>query len=307
MIQTLPFANSYESKALIIEGGGMKGSFSGGVLSVMARHYPASHFDLILAVSSGSCSAAYYASAIQEVDFQIRSILEIWRNELDGKKLINRLKFFLGKPMLNQNYLIDYLMKEKYPLPFKNFSLPKLPPFHIVVSNMKKLRPEYIRATEENIFSLLRAATSLPIATRGKHKLGGDFYTDGAVLDPLPIQAALEAGYKDITVVMNNPIPEPTKSYSRTLSRISFPFYGKLAQMLSKENYFRYSQAKELIIHPPKGVKIQAIYPSFPLMGIVNTNREKLYRAINHGIEKGFHTFRKSKKELENFISVFSL
>lgn len=292
---TLPLAKSPNSKVLIVEGGGMKGSFSGGVLSVMAKHFPVWNYDLVVAVSSGSCSATYYATALQESDSHIKNILEIWRNELDGRKLINRLKFFLGKPMLDQNYLIDFLMKEKYPFPLRNLSLPKLPPFHVVVSNIKKLKPEYIRATESNIFSLLRAATSLPIATKGRHKLGDNLYTDGAVLDPLPVRATLEAGYKDITVILNNPLPQETKTYSQFLSRLSFPFYGKLANILTRDNYYKYTQAKELIIHPPIGVRIRSIYPSFPVIGLVTTQKGKLYRAINHGIEKGVQALKSWK------------
>ncbi|WCL48892.1 patatin-like phospholipase family protein [Leptospira sp. GIMC2001] len=303
----LPLANSSNAKALIIEGGGMKGSFSGGVLSVMAKYCPASNFDVILAVSSGSCSAAYYATAQSAKDEHLQNIIQIWRNELDGRKLINRLKFFLGLPMLNQNYLIDYLMKVKYPLPLKNFNLKNLPPFHIVVSNIKKLKPEYIRATEENLFSLLRAATSLPIATKGKFSLNGNLYTDGAVLDPLPVRAVVEAGYKDITVVMNNPIPQSTKGYSRFMSNLAYPLYNKLAKVLSTQNYYRYSSAKEMIVHPPAGVKIRAIYPSFPLLGLVTTNKEKLNRAINHGIERGTVAFKETRKGIEQFLSLFSL
>jgi predicted patatin/cPLA2 family phospholipase len=306
MSEKLPRANSSKSKILIIEGGGMKSSFSGGVLTVMAKYYPSWNFDLILAVSSGSCSAAYYATDSNLIDSQMKNIVNIWRNELDGRKLINRLKFFIGRPMLNQKYLIDFLMKEKYPLPFRNLSMPKFPPFHIVVSNMKKLRPEYIKATAENIFPLLHAATSLPIATKGKHELDGTLYTDGAVLDPLPVRAAIEAGYKDITVVMNNPITQETKKYSWLLSWLSFPFYGKLANILTNENEYRYSSAKELIVHPPIGVKIKAIYPSYPFIGLVSTNKYKLNRAINHGIEKGIKAFKDTKKELDQFFSFFT-
>jgi predicted patatin/cPLA2 family phospholipase len=152
----------------------------------------------------------------------------------------------------------------------------------------------------------LHAATSLPIATRGEHRLDGNLYSDGAVLDPLPIRAAIEAGYKDITVVMNNPFTQSTKKYNRLLSLISFPFYGKLAKILTKENEYRYSSAKELIVHPPQGVKIKAIYPTYPLIGLVSTNKEMLNRAINHGIEKGLKAFRDTKKGIDQIFSYFS-
>jgi predicted patatin/cPLA2 family phospholipase len=147
----------------------------------------------------------------------------------------------------------------------------------------------------------MTTVTSLPNATKGRHQVGSDIYTDGAVLDPLPIKAAIDAGYRDITVIMNNPLPQPTKTYSKLLSRISFPYSGKLARILSGENKDRYSFAKEMIASPPAGVRVKAIYPSYPVIGLVNTQKELLNRAMNHGIEKGLSVYKNTKKSLTDF------
>ncbi|MCX7998110.1 MAG: patatin-like phospholipase family protein [Leptospiraceae bacterium] len=56
----LPKAISKDQKVLIVEGGGMKGAFSGGVLACMCKLFPKENFDLVLGVSAGSCSLAYY-------------------------------------------------------------------------------------------------------------------------------------------------------------------------------------------------------------------------------------------------------
>ncbi|HNI27333.1 MAG TPA: patatin-like phospholipase family protein, partial [Leptospiraceae bacterium] len=58
----LPKAKKKNSTALIVEGGGMRGAFAGGALSAMCKYYPSKNFDLMLGVSAGSCSLAYYAT-----------------------------------------------------------------------------------------------------------------------------------------------------------------------------------------------------------------------------------------------------
>jgi predicted patatin/cPLA2 family phospholipase len=96
-------------KVLLVEGGGMKGSFAGGVLTSFNLNYPAQNFDLIVAVSSGACSAAYYASTPEPQPIQSEELLNIWRFELAGSKLISIFNPFKGKTLLDQNYLVDDL------------------------------------------------------------------------------------------------------------------------------------------------------------------------------------------------------
>ena len=72
-----------KKRALLVEGGGMKGAFSGGALHALHTFRSSEQYDLILAVSSGACSAASklhapisklnaprYQCQISKLDFQ---------------------------------------------------------------------------------------------------------------------------------------------------------------------------------------------------------------------------------------------
>ncbi|MBK8399087.1 MAG: patatin-like phospholipase family protein [Leptospiraceae bacterium] len=168
----LPINNNKSSKVLIVEGGGMRGAFAGGVLSAMCKYYPVDNFDLVIGVSAGSCSLAYYTLEDEKKLISKQTILDIWKNELDGSKFISFLNFLKGKKPLDQKYLIDYLLGEKYKIEGAKFHKKNTVPFYIVVSNLQTLVPNYIRASKDNILQLLKAATSLPIATKGREWIG---------------------------------------------------------------------------------------------------------------------------------------
>lgn len=177
---------------------------------------------------------------------------------------------------------------QKYPLPAENFEKFGLPELRIAVSNLQTRTIEYVRATSSNIFDLLKAATSLPIATRGKHKVDGKLYTDAAVLNPLPLEDLIEAGYKDITVVLNSPVERISPPFSMLTSLLSFPKDWKMAKLMNRWHHHHFNLARAVAQKPPKGVRIHTISPENPLpVSLVTTNANKLKEAVNLGVSKG--------------------
>ncbi|WP_000618776.1 DUF6363 domain-containing protein, partial [Leptospira interrogans] len=192
------------------------------------------------------------------------------------------------KTFLDQEYLVDDLFGQKYPLPAENFEKFGLPELRIAVSNLQTRTIEYVRATSSNIFDLLKAATSLPIATRGKHKVDGKLYTDAAVLNPLPLEDLIEAGYKDITVVLNSPVERISPPFSMLTSLLSFPKDWKMAKLMNRWHHHHFNLARAVAQKPPKGVRIHTISPENPLpVSLVTTNANKLKEAVNLGVSKG--------------------
>ncbi len=290
-------------KALIVEGGGMKGTFAGGALAIMSNIYPSRHFDVVVGVSSGSCSAAYYVTHGVKDTSTIFNNLNVWRHELSGKKLIDFLNPLKGRTFLNQEYLIDFIMGEKYPLPVQNLDKKKAVPFYIVVSNMKTMVPEYIRVTSKNILSVLKAATAVPIATRGKYTFGEKEYSDGALLDPIPIEPVLKAGYKDITVVLNNPIDYKTKQYGKLLSNLSFRGNKKAIWAMQNYHHIRYNQSMDILNNPPSDVTINIIAPEKDLpTGLLVTDTKKLNLSVDLGMEAAKKMFQRNSTKIRNFL-----
>ncbi|XDD51388.1 patatin family protein [Leptospira sp. WS92.C1] len=292
-----------KSTALIVAGGGMRGSFAGGVLAALHQYIPSTHFDLIVGVSSGSCSAAYYATGYEQSYEESVRILDIWKKELIGNKFISFLHPFKGKTLLDQEYLIDYIVGEKYRLPSENFDKKGAPPLYVVVTNLAKLQAEYIKTSTANALNLLKAATSLPIATKGKWKLDGQFYGDGGISDPIPLEKVIEAGYKDITVVLNNNQNEFSNPISKFSGWLAYPSNKRLYHMITKVHHTMYNRAMQIIKHPPKDVRIQVVAPAHQELTMVTTSADKLTRSVNRGIEAGFKAVATIKEELSHFKS----
>lgn len=299
---SLPPARKRNARALIVEGGGMRGAFAGGVLAAMNRWRPARFFDLVVGVSAGSCSAAYY---VTEDDDDLETTLKnlnVWRYELSGGKFLSTLRLLGRRTVMDQSYLVDHLFGSRYPLKRERLDRSRGTPLYVVVSNLQTGEPEYIRATSENVLPLLKAATALPIATRGKSALGDQIYTDGAVTDPIPVEAVLRAGYKDLTVVLNHPRSYISGRTGRFLSFLSFPSNRSMARFVRHEHHRKYNRAKELINHPPRGVKIQIVDPPMSLpMKIVTTNEAILNQVVDMGMEAGRRAFEKAKVEERKF------
>ena len=293
----LPLNKKKSSKVLIVEGGGMRGAFAGGVLSAMCKYHPADNFDLVIGVSAGSCSLAYYAIEDSVRLISKQTILDIWKRELHGSKFISLLNFLKGKKPLDQQYLIDYLLGDKYRIKAEKFHQKNAVPFYIVVSNLQTLLPEYVRASKDNILQLLKVATSLPIATKGKEWIGQKLYSDGGVMDPIPVKAVLEAGYRDITIVLNKSRTHFSKPVGKIDSYLSFPTLPNVAKFLRDKHHIAYNEAKEIINNPPKGIKIKILDPEEDLkIGLTTTNKKSLIQTVNHGWEVAYRMFNAQKR-----------
>lgn len=285
-------------RALIAEGGGMRGAFVGGVLSGMGLYHPAENFDLIVGVSSGSCSAAYYATSTATTLAEATQYLMVWRHELSGSRLISLGNFLKGRTFLNQEYLVDELFGERYPLKKERLFEKDCPPFYIVVSNLKTNRAEYIKADGANILPLLKAATSLPLATQGKRRLGDRLYTDGGVLDPLPIKAVLAAGYTDLTVLLTNPRTHVEKPVSRMLGRLCFPRFPEIARALHQTTHIKHREAYKIAMMPPPGVRVTVIDPPARLpISMIGSDALLLNHSVDIGYQRALEIYAGQKRE----------
>lgn len=301
--QMLPKARGNKKRALLVEGGGMKGAFSGGVLYSWTRSLSPNYFDLVVGVSSGACSAAYFVASPNPEKTKSERAVKVWYKDLSGRQMISLLNPFRGKTLLNQEYLIDYVFKKKVRLENEHLERKGVPHFAVAVSNLQTHSLEYIKATSANIFDLLKAATSLPIATRGKHKLDGKFYSDAAILNPLPIQDLIAAGYKEIVVVMNSPIKQISGRINRWTSFFAFPKHRMIRRMMRKFHHLHFNLGRTLVIKPPKGVRIITVAPDESLpVSLTTTIRTKLYKTVLLGIQKGEEAIQKFQEQTKKVI-----
>lgn len=171
------------SRVLFVEGGGLRGAFGAGVLeSLLDAGFDG--FDDVIAVSSGAPTAAYAVAG------QIADGVRIWEQYTSGDQLISPKNLLRGVPLMDIDRLVG-VFERVVPLAAHRLASARAR-LWIGVTDCRTGRGALVRATPENVFSLLRATMALPVAYGKIVDVGGVPYVDGGVADAVPIARILE-------------------------------------------------------------------------------------------------------------------
>jgi predicted acylesterase/phospholipase RssA len=151
-------------KALVLSGGGMFGAWQAGAWRVLAKRFQP---DLIVGASVGSLNGYAIASGASPDE-----LCDRWTRP--GALALNRLP-----------QLIADLMSR--PLQFD---------YAVVLTDMIRMKPVTITGAEVTA-AHLEASCAVPVA-KLPVRIGGRWYVDGGLLNPLPVFAAVELGATEI-------------------------------------------------------------------------------------------------------------
>lgn len=199
--------------ALVVEGGGMRGAFTCGVLDAFLQQN-FNPFDLFVGVSSGSTNLANYLAK------QYGRNIELYLDHSLRPEFIRYGRFFKGGDLLDMQWMWDTVEKEN-PLD-QNTLFAQNPDFYMVLTHARSGDAEYLRAGKDNIIDGLRASSSIPYLTRKAVEIFGEPYFDGGVADALPVQwAAQQSNIKNLLVIRTR-----TQSYFKASSKAD-QFFAK--------------------------------------------------------------------------------
>lgn len=199
--------------ALVVEGGGMRGTFTCGVLDAFLQQN-FNPFDLFVGVSSGSTNLANYLAK------QHGRNIELYLDHSLRPEFIRYGRFFKGGDLLDMQWMWDIVEKEN-PLD-QNTLFAQNPDFYMVLTHARSGHAEYLRAGKDNIIDGLRASSSIPYLTRKAVEIFGEPYFDGGVADALPVQwAAQQSNIKNLLVIRTR-----TQSYFKASSKAD-QFFAK--------------------------------------------------------------------------------
>ena len=199
--------------ALVVEGGGMRGAFTCGVLDAFLQQN-FNPFDLFVGVSSGSTNLANYLAK------QHGRNIELYLDHSLRPEFIRYGRFFKGGDLLDMQWMWDTVEKEN-PLD-QNTLFEQNPDFYMVLTHARSGHAEYLRAGKDNIIDGLRASSSIPYLTRKAVEIFGEPYFDGGVADALPVQwAAQQSNIKNLLVIRTR-----TQSYFKASSKAD-QFFAK--------------------------------------------------------------------------------
>lgn len=244
--------NQQEKKALVVEGGAMRGIFAAGVLDhfMEERFNP---FNLIVGVSAGAINAAAYLANQKGRNKEVFTKYSLY------PEYINWKNFLRGGHLLDLDWLWD-ITTEKLPINtdilFSNGT-----EFEIGVTLNKNGNSLFLKPDARNLSHVMKASCTVPLFYRNFLKIEDEIVSDGGVSAPIPVRRAVDLDAKKIMVIRSRPQHyQMQKGLEFKLSSILFRKHPGLLRAL-RNRPEAYNSSIDFIQNPPNGIQILDICP----------------------------------------------
>jgi len=182
--------------ALVLEGGGMRGIYTTGVLDAFLddRLY----FDYVIGTSAGASHALSYLSR-QKGRARRVNVDYCRRHDYMGLSCLLKEKSLFGMDLLFRKipFLLDLYDFETFE---QNAGR-----YYAVATNLLTGKPDYLAPRKAcEVLPSAQASCSLPFVSRPV-RIGGVPYLDGGIGDSIPVGKALSDGCKKAVVVLTQP------------------------------------------------------------------------------------------------------
>lgn len=275
---------------LILEGGGMRGMFTTGVLDYFID--ADIQFDQVMGVSAGACQGSCY---ISNQKGRGKDIFMEFINDERYCSVKSMLKTgdifnveFAYHTIPNQLNIFDHQAYRSSPMKF------------VAVSTNLKDGSGYYPIIEDidKDVDMLRASASLPFVSR-KVMVDDEFYLDGGIADPIPIKQSEKMGYEKNIVVLTQPWgfrKKASKSY--LLGKLFYAKYPNFIQALKNRHIIYNDSLDYLQLQVDKGQAL-VLCPKDDLgLKRIEKDKDKLYKAY----QLGYSYAKKNHDRISSFL-----
>jgi len=280
-----------ENVGLVLEGGGMRGLYTCGVLDYFLERQL--YFPYVIGVSAGACNAVSYIAKQKERNLSVNTeFVRDWRY------------MSLRNLMLEKSYFgMDFIFKEipqKYiPFDYEAFHSASST-FVAGATDCETGEPFYLDTSDfDPTFTMLRASSSLPLISK-MVEMKGKRLLDGGISDPIPIMKAQRDGYKKNVVILTRDKhyrKEPMRH--KGLFKLKYHAYPALVSSLLNR-HVRYNQTLDKLEEMKMRGEVFVIQSSLPL----EVDRlEKDKNKLKSLYEKGYHDAAHQYEALMAFLT----
>lgn len=191
----------------VVQGGGMRGTYSIAALAELERLGYSDRFSAIYGSSAGALNASYFLAR------QASEGIGIYIDYLSGKRFID---FSRIRPIIDIDYLIDDVLSTKVPLNKKTL-INSQTDLYVYLTNAENGQKTRFYIQEEPIdvlMEILRATAALPIVYGKEVVIHNGRFVDGGLVDQVPLFDALNDECENILVILTRPLSFRVKTPS---------------------------------------------------------------------------------------------
>jgi len=264
---------------LVLEGGGMRGVFTSGVLDALMKHERV--FRYVVAVSAGACNGVSYVSQ------QPR------RARYSNIDMLKKYDYISLKSLLVKGSIFDpNLLYERFPndiLPFDYDTYANSEStIEMVTTNCLTGRAEYLteRYDRKRLMAIVKASSSLPYVS--KITMVDDIpMLDGGIVDSIPVQRSIDTGHSMNVVVMTRNKGFRSTEPDVKVPRMFYSHYPRLRVALSRR-VEEYNRQLAMVERMEQWGEVIVIRPQKPMtVGRMCRDVDKLERLYEEGFEEG--------------------
>ncbi|MBO4626645.1 MAG: patatin family protein [Lachnospiraceae bacterium] len=269
---------------LVLEGGGMRGLFTMGILDVWMEKGGVS-FGGAVGVSAGAAFGCNLKSG--QMGRGIRYNVKYagnWRYK-------SYLSWLLTGDIFGAKFCYDTLPNELDPFDREAFAANPME-FFATATDVETGRPVYKRLRDGGAYDMqwIRASASLPVVSKVV-PIGKRRFLDGGISDSIPLRFMEGQGYERNIVILTQPegyLKEPNDKM--TWIRLALRKYPKAVEAM-EYRHVMYNEETAYVAQREAEGAVLVLRPDAPLaISHLEKSEEELMRVYNHGREVGERT-----------------
>lgn len=293
--ETITPNTSLSSVGLVLEGGGLRGMFTNGILDVFMKN--GIRFDAVVGVSAGVLFGCNYKSnqpgRALRYNLRYKDNIEYmsWKSLIKTGNYVNERFSY---------HLLPYMLD---PFDFNEFKKNPMK-FYAVCTDIERGCSVYHEIDDANGIGMrwMQASASMPVFAKPV-EIDGRYYLDGGITDSIPLKFIQEKGFKKNIVILTQPADfRKKKAHVGLIMKLFLNRYPMVAELMARRHVM-YNNELDYIHSELKKGNTFLICPDEKLdIGRLSMKEDKILRVYEAGVEKA----QQLLPQIKDFISIKS-
>jgi predicted patatin/cPLA2 family phospholipase len=209
--------------ALVIEGGGMRGIVSAGMVTALEQLGLTSAVDFVVGTSAGALAGAFLLAE------QPGMGTSLYYEELIGRDWLDYGRALRRQPPVGLDWLIDDVMSGEKALNWQTVVDSPIP-LYAVATKVPEYEPTLLGpfTSTDALRDGLRASARIPVMSGRPVAIDGKAYIDGSLTQGIPLKFAKAIGFTHVLILLTRPAKQLRGNPKLVHRHVVFPVMNRI-------------------------------------------------------------------------------